>query len=290
MTRQTSCPFHVVNSFTREAFAGNPAGVVLLTDELDTALMQSIARQINLIETVFICGGDGTAIPFHFRYFTPQKELPIAGHPTIAALWSLQLQGHIRRRDRIAIQTGAGLITAWFNGDQIWVVQPEAKFTTVSAPIAAVADVFGLASTDFCLEPGLEVSDTGLGHLIVELQSLQALERARVLIEPLAALCQAYGAREAQLFTAQSIVSGCQLTTRNLCPREGAEDPACGSGNAALGAWLARHKRLNSGETIWIRQGDIVNRPAEIGVAQREDGHIAIGGYAKAMATGTLCW
>ena len=77
--------FFVVNSFAEKAFGGNPAAVFLDGEGLVEAVMQSIARQMNLIETVFVFRPDAKEKDLRFRYFTPLEELPVAGHPTIAA-------------------------------------------------------------------------------------------------------------------------------------------------------------------------------------------------------------
>ena len=81
--------FLVVNSFAEKPFGGNPAAVFIDAEDLDKPTMQFIAKQINLVETVFIFPSTEKNADFYFRYFTPAEEISIAGHPTIAAILEL---------------------------------------------------------------------------------------------------------------------------------------------------------------------------------------------------------
>lgn len=290
MSAQMRLPFTVINSFTRTAFAGNPAAVVMLTENLPDNMLQAVARQLNLVETVFIVPASAD-VDFHLRYFTPRQELPVAGHPTLAALRYLQMHGLLPNRE-VRIATGAGTIKAWLDGDIIWMHQMPAKFRPVPTPTVEIAAACGLHIDDFLNADKIEVSDAGLGHIIVEIASQDALQRAHLNIQKLAEVCALSDAREMQIFTKLHDTLSCQISTRNLCPREGEEDPACGNGNAALGAWLARHKRLAVGDMLWAEQGHGVNRPAQIGIRRLPDQDdilvITIGGYGKYMADGNV--
>ncbi len=100
--------------------------------------------------------------------------------------------------------------------------------------------MFGISADD--IEPDLPIRavDTGLGHIIVPLRSLEAIMRVQRKIEPLRRLCQSVGVRETQLFCFESLDKTSDAHTRNICPREGLEDPACGVGNGALAAYLSK--------------------------------------------------
>ena len=87
--------FYIVNAFTDKPFGGNPAGVFLNASGLSDQQMQAIAKQLNLVETVFITPLNAKEADFELRYFTPHKELPIAGHPTIAAWCALAYAGQV---------------------------------------------------------------------------------------------------------------------------------------------------------------------------------------------------
>ncbi|NJO22442.1 MAG: PhzF family phenazine biosynthesis protein [Sphingomonadales bacterium] len=75
--------FHTLDVFTTTRFGGNPLAVVLDADALDTAMMQTVAREFNLSETVFVMKPDNPAHSARVRIFTPAAEIPFAGHPTV---------------------------------------------------------------------------------------------------------------------------------------------------------------------------------------------------------------
>jgi trans-2,3-dihydro-3-hydroxyanthranilate isomerase len=282
-------PYRVVNAFGIAGipFSGNPAGVLMDADVLDDTTKQNIARQLNLVDTTFICKSD--MADFRFRYFTPQKELPVTGHPTIAALGVLLDRGVLAPNAKVQIETAGGDINAWLDDGRIWVSQPPARFRPVCCGAGEFADSIGLAADDIISSPAPEVSDVGLGHIIARIKDVETLRRARMDVGKLIQICTASGAREAQIFAVDAEGT---FHTRNLCPRTGEEDPACGNGNAALGAWMARHGRLEPGQRLSLSQGAAVNRPSCVHIERQADfgGQIsmAVGGIACLMAEGCL--
>lgn len=291
-----SYPFLVVNSFAERSFHGNPAAVFYDAAKLDEKLMQSIAKQMNLVETVFVHPATLFTADFYFRYFTPAEELPVAGHPTIAAVLALVQRNQTAKmkKDGFTIQTNSGVqkieISQNHYGPMIMMEQPSPRFLPIVTDRNEIADLFGLSENDLTSDLPVQPISTGLGHLIVPLKSLTALMRAQRKIEPLKNFCKSIGIREAQLFTFETLDSGKDLHTRNICPREGIEDPGCGVGNGALGAYLLEHYYKNQ-TTIQLtaEQGHIVDMPCVIRIlAHRENGtiHISIGGNGKVMIEG----
>jgi trans-2,3-dihydro-3-hydroxyanthranilate isomerase len=130
----------------------------------------------------------------------------------------------------------------------------------------------------------------GLGHLIVPMNSLEALMRATRHVSKLHDFCASLGLREAQLFCLETYRSGLDLHTRNICPREGREDPACGNGCGALGAYFARFDPARC--MIRAEQGDIVGMPSIIDIVidrrSDQDFQIWIGGSGVIMLEGRM--
>jgi trans-2,3-dihydro-3-hydroxyanthranilate isomerase len=290
--------FLVVNSFAETVFGGNPAAVFVKAEEIEPLLMQMIARQLNLVETVFILPPQGPDHDFYFRYFTPTEELPIAGHPTVAAILALIEE---RRIDSVSkkecrIKTGAGIkqirIDSNSHGPLVMMEQPAPEFLPVVSDWKSVANVFGLLEEDLLLDLPVQPVNTGLGHLIVPVKSLEALMRVERKIAPLKKLCGDLGIREAQIFAFQTHDPEKTLHTRNICPREGLEDPGCGVGNGALGAYLLKHHYLNKIDiALKAEQGLVVNMPCVIEIfASRiaDDIQVAVGGNGKIMIKGSF--
>ena len=285
---RTSIPFSVANAFSdgQQPFSGNPAGVVCGADDLSPETMQRIARQLNLVETTFVSQSD--VADFKFRYFTPRKELPITGHPTVAALWVLKSSIQLANRPDVTIETAGGTIDAIVEQETVWITQGAPVFRAMTDSPEAIATALGLGIEDLIASPAAMVVDAGLGHLVVEVTA-PALQKARMELSLLQELCAKNAASEAQIFSRDEDGT---VRTRNLCPRPGEEDPACGNGNAALGAFLSRHSLLHEGQTLVARQGDVVNRSSRILIRRLPDRNdlpdVIIGGSARIMVEGAI--
>lgn len=288
--------FFVVNSFTKKPFGGNPAGVFLDAEGLTTETMQKIAKQLNLVETVFVMPAKEKGADFELRYFMPEMELPIAGHPTIAAFTALEKQGRIdtHLKKSFFIQTKKGIQEIRGDGESgsstFIMEQPEAIFHGILEEREIVANLFGINPNDLQENLPIQSVDTGLGHLIVPVKNLSALFKVKRNTKALKELCEKYSAREAQLFTFKTYDRVMDLHTRNICPREGIEDPACGNGNGALGAYLLTHFYKDQQEIfLMAEQGNIVDMPSMIeihGIRELEKIKISIGGKGVVMIEG----
>lgn len=282
--------YSVVHAFTDESIGGNPAAVFHRSEGLDAEEMQRIARQLNFVETVFISPSEQAHIDRHLRFFAPSKELPVAGHPSVAAWASLAHDGEISPERSVFFQkTLAGVQQIEISKRNellvVFMQQEPPRFLNIETDRNLVTKVFGIDQTD--LNPNLPIQtvDTGLGHVIVPINDLNGLMKAVRNIEPLKEFCARLGAREAQLFCLEARNPDLDLHTRNLSPREGLEDPACGVGNGALGAYLARHHFGGQSETyLKAEQGHVVNMPSVVHIkamVAADNYKISIGGSAK---------
>lgn len=263
--------FVVVNAFADGPFGGNPAAVFTQATGLNDETMAAIARQLNLVEIVFVLPGQGGA-DFRLRYFTPHGEIPIAGHPTVAAWLALLHEGIVDMKLRRAYRQVnlAGQQDIFLEPDprgasMVTMQQPRPEFIDAELSADQVASTFGISVDDLVQDLPVKAVNTGLGHVIVPVRSLEGLMRVSRNIEPLKKLCAGVGMREAQLFCFEPYDKQHDLHTRNLCPREGLEDPACGQGNGALAAYLAKYKWPDK-STFSLRneQGTVVDMKSVI--------------------------
>ena len=287
--------FYVVNSFAEKSFGGNPAGVFIEAEGLNTKTMQSIAKQLNLVETVFVKTLKNQKADFEIRYFTPEKELPIAGHPTIAAFITLSKKNiiDVSKKEKYLFKNKKGIqqVTVKNRSNPIVIMEQEKPiFYKIIKNRKDVADIFGISVSDLHDSLPIQTVDTGLGHLIVPIKSLEALMRAKRNIKELKEFCAKYNASEAQLFSFETFDIKMNLHTRNICPREGIEDPGCGVGNGALGAYLLKHYFKNEQNiSLKAEQGNIVNMPCVIeiyGSKIKDNIRVSIGGKAIMMIEG----
>ena len=101
--------FSIINTFTDQAFRGNPAAVCLLTGEKESSWMQTITKEINIPTTAFICLINGE---YHLRWFTPSTEIPICGHGTLASSYFLWEKGFVDKENSITFHTKSGVLKA----------------------------------------------------------------------------------------------------------------------------------------------------------------------------------
>ncbi len=282
--------FHVYDVFTETPFTGNPLAIVEGADALTTAQMQTIARQFNLSETLFLQTADDPAHTARVRIFFPTAEIPFAGHPTIGC--ALHLAGETATR--ITLEEQAGLVPVTITRDA---TGTRAEFTAPKLPIrhadtpphAMIAEALGLTPHDVGPhDPG--VWEGGPAFLHVPVATLDALTRARPQEPAWSELMRAARVDSAHLYTA----SAAGYRARMFSPTAGIpEDPATGSASAILAAQLLANGALPEGTTtIPLEQGIEMGRPSDIRltavVTQGTLTDIRIAGRAVKIAEGTI--
>lgn len=260
--------YRLVDVFTTEAFGGNPLAVFPEADGLDDALMQTIARELNLSETTFVGPPTRPDCDFRVRIFTPREEVPMAGHPTLGTAFVLA-EDAARGRSRIVFEEGVGPIPVERreSGDGVlWrMTQPAPRFGA-RPDRRAVAAALGLAPDDLDPELPAEAAATGAPFLLVALRDLDALGRARAAGEAFDALN-----REAETGGVHAFVrTGPQeARARTFAPAFGIpEDPATGSAVGPLAGYLLRHGALAPGADglarLTVTQGIEMGRPSRL--------------------------
>ncbi|MED1412649.1 PhzF family phenazine biosynthesis protein [Bacillus paramycoides] len=288
--------FMVINSFSGENLTGNPAAVFFDPNGLDNNTLQNIAKQINLVETVFVYPSYNA--DFLFRYFTPNKEVSLAGHPTIAAFMALvnskKIDPSKKKTYQIETQNGIREVVIENVRNQVLVKmkQSSPKFISPIINKKTIANTFGINEADIAFNLPIQTIDLGVKYLVIAVNSLSALMSVKRDVQLLQELCENLGVREVQIFTFDTYGEDFDFHTRNLCPREGMEDPACGMGNAAVGAYLAKNY-YNEQKCIHLRaeQGTIVKMPCliELFISKKEkDIELYIGGTGKKVVEGTF--
>jgi trans-2,3-dihydro-3-hydroxyanthranilate isomerase len=154
-----------------------------------------------------------------------------------------------------------------------------------------VVQTLGITEEDLISNLPIQAVDSGLEHLIVPVKSLNSLMTIKREIESLQQLCNNLKVRGIQAFTFETYEDSSDLHTRNIWPKVGIEDPACGMGNAALGAYLAKNNYLNQEKDYMLaEQGMIVDMPSQIEIfvsKQSEEVEIFIGGTGKIVIEGS---
>jgi trans-2,3-dihydro-3-hydroxyanthranilate isomerase len=280
--------FHQVDVFAEHAYSGNALAVFPEPGDLARSQMQVIAREMNLSETTFVTGVSHDS--YSVRIFTPQEELPFAGHPTLGTAWCLFELGRLSG-DEIRQRSEAGATIVRREGDQMWFERsgragPDIEERDPDAT-RAIARAVGLEMSDIGLEarelgrPGRlrpAMSDAGLEQLMVPLRNLDSLGRCR----PNPELLSEVAPLGAYCFTA---AQAGRVRARGFFPSVGVpEDPGTGSAAAALGLFLA--DRLGDVK-LEVFQGIEIGRPSTINVSAVR-GSVSVGGHCSLVLKGSL--
>ena len=293
--------FYTLDVFTDTALAGNPLAVVIDAAGLDDAAMQRIAHEFNLSETVFVLPPANAVNTAAIRIFTPSRELPFAGHPTVG---TAVLLAHLLARDLLATQD-LRIVLEEKIGEVVCVARHRqgqamaAYFTLPRLPerlgeapaAAALAADLGLETADIGFRNHVpSLYGAGTSNLFVPVATLDAMARAK----PDRKLWGANGGPAAYLYCPQVARPGSDYHARMFAGGWGVyEDPATGSAAAAFaGVLMAFESHADSEHMFVIEQGFEMGRPSLISLGLQIEGgalHWAtIGGSAVIVGEGTL--
>lgn len=265
--------FITLDVFTGRRFAGNPLAVVLDGDGIDRAAMQTIAREFNHPETVFVLPAADAAHRAGLRIFTPASELPFAGHPTVGAAVALARVSGGRQPQRFVLEEKIGPVAclAQLSGAD----SGHAEFLLPSLPVsvgeapdvAAMAVALGLETADIATDtyPPSRWS-AGVAYTFVPVRSLSAIARAKPDLARFESVFGIQGPGMAFVICTETAEAGHHLHARMFAPGRGiAEDPATGSAVAAFAGLHVAHCRPGDGEhRLIIEQGYEMDRPSQI--------------------------
>lgn len=268
--------------FTAIGLFGNPVAVMLDGSGLGDAAMQRFANWTNLSETTFVLPSTVEGADYHLRIFTPQCELPFAGHPTLGSAHAMLEAGLTAPRGgKLVQQCGVGLVEISVPDD--WRVAglsfrlPPHKMSPAPEPERLIA-ALGVAPKDAPM-----VVDVGPHWVVIELASAAAVLALTPDLPSLAAYDRCHGTTGLTVFAGDEDGGA---TVRSFAPTDGiAEDPVCGSGNGAVAAYRLEHDAVNVGDGYTASQGSVIGRDGRIDVRYAADG-IHIGGRCFTVIEG----
>jgi PhzF family phenazine biosynthesis protein len=264
-----------VDSFTKERFKGNPAGVVYHADGLSEAQMQQIARELNNSETAFLLSPDGADCDGVIRYFTPKTEVPICGHATIAAMYVKAAEAGLNSavfRMRTMIGVLPFEITQTGNDCKVIMTQGKIELEPPFAGEIREKILTGLGLEPEALEARCPVQTVSTGHskVMIGIKSRQKLNLLSPKFGELAELSRIIHCNGYFVFTFESDSPDILTYGRMFAPAIGInEDPVTGNANGPLGAYLVHHGLVDTSNNEFSfkgRQGEAINRLGTIEV------------------------
>ena len=280
-----------MDAFSDRPFGGNGCAVVHQAADLDDQTCMAFVRETSLVECTFT--GPSKVADLRVRYFLASREIPFAGHPTIATAAALQARGWVPG-NRMTLETGAGIIPVEFTADGITMVQIAPQFGPQVAP-QAVAAVVGVSANDIIAPP--QIVSTGLPVCITVLRDIETLRRATLDVGRLAEFCASQGFADTDMMEPFLVTlngataQGDTFARLLLAPPSPPEDPFTGSATGAMAAYLWHHGLIEK-STFIAEQGRGMGRPGQarvsrIGSAEAITG-VALTGRAHVLMSGDL--
>ncbi|MCC6614803.1 MAG: PhzF family phenazine biosynthesis protein [Anaerolineae bacterium] len=292
----TPIPFYIVDVFTQQKYTGNQLAV-FRTGALSDAEMQAIALETHFSETTFILSDEARDGGYDVRIFTPEQELPFAGHPTLGTAYIIQQHLIGQPVERVTLNLAVGQIPVTFSyrdgqPDMLWMQQKAPQFgATVAAERLAVGLRLDVSDIDDRFP--IQVVSTGIAFLMVPLRSRAAVVKATVVKEVLGEILKQTKTEGALIFCPEPYSPDNTLNARALFAGllDSAEDPATGSANGCLAGYLSHHQYFG-GSTVDIRveQGYEIKRPSLLHLkASPQNGAIdvRVGGSVVSVAQGS---
>lgn len=294
--------YHLLDVFTNQPFGGNQLAVFADPPlDLPTSTMQLIAKEMNLSEVTFVYPPADHKNDFRVRIFTPARELPMAGHPTIGTAFLLAHLGMIDEKAKsrtLVFEEGIGPIqvTVERNEDGIpasaLMRQPIPQFLDIYEDREAIARMLSLHSEDLHPKAPPQVLDNGLPFLYVAVRSLDAIRKLSLRLDLWQQLLKGKPGENVFVTTTQTENPGSTAHSRMFAPALGvAEDPATGSASGPLGVYLLKYGLVDSREIV-SEQGIEMGRPSSINIKVDRQGdnftEVTVGGACVYMGHGTL--
>lgn len=288
-------PFYIVDVFALDKYTGNQLAVFLNAGDLSDAQMQRIAREMNYSETTFITANDLRNGGYDVRIFTPKKELPFAGHPTLGTAFIIQQALIQKNVEKVNLNLKVGQIPVSWEGEAgefLWMRQNPPTFGQAFSA-TTLAQILNLGIEEIDPQFPIQEVSTGIPFILVPLKTHASLKNCRLNREKYFELVKQTEAKEILIFCPQTYSPENQLSARVFAEYLGIpEDPATGSANGCLAGYLVQHHYFGSDSiNVRVEQGYEIDRPSLLLLsAKRENDSIEVnvGGRVEMIAKGEL--
>ena len=275
-----------VNAFTEEVDGGNPAGVALDSPELTDKQMAFISKKLKVSETAFIYPSKNA--DFKNIFFTPEVEVDLCGHATIASFFTMAKLGRIKGDKKITVtqETKAGVLPVDidFSDDgvveRVMMHQSKPILKDIFLDISEIADSLRISPDEIDDSLPKQIVSTGLFTLPICIKSFDILKNITPDFEQIKQICTKMGVGSFHVFTFDTIEPTSVYHARNFPPLYGVnEDPVTGTANGAVCSYLFKNNIVDGNKFI-CEQGDIIGRPGRVFVEIDRD-EVKVGGKAK---------
>ena len=285
--------FYIVDVFGNNKFSGNQLAVVILKQPIDKTLMQQIANEFHFSETTFITLSESTHTTFKVNIFTPQVEVPFAGHPTLGTAFVIRNEILKNNISEVILKLEIGEVPVKFNDESNlqWMKQIEPVFGKKhNAEI--ISEIINTPLHLIDLRFPIQNVSTGIEFVLIPLKTLDSIKKTSTNLPKF----KEYFKDEPKplfLFCPEVYETGNSINSRMFADVFGIpEDPATGSANGCLAAYLTNYQYFGSDEIdISVEQGYEINRKSILYIQskkEKNDYKIRVGGKVIKIAQGEL--
>jgi trans-2,3-dihydro-3-hydroxyanthranilate isomerase len=288
--------FYIVDVFAEKKYSGNQLAVFRSVKELHEKEMQQIAKEMNFSETTFIMSEEKQAGGYPVRIFTPQTEVPFAGHPTLGTAHIIQKEIVKEPTNTIVLNLKIGQIPVIFDTDKcsdiLWMRQLEPVFgDTYDAEL--ISKILSLSPNEIDDRFPIQNVSTGLPTVIVPVKNLKSVKRANVVNSKYLDFTANINAKTLLIFCSETYNEQNDLNVRFFAGRYGIpEDPATGSGNGCLAGYLVNYRYFGKEKiNLKVEQGCELGRPSLLLLKSEKKQKtivVDVGGKVKTVAKGAL--
>jgi len=277
-----------VNAFTDSVDGGNPAGVLLNSPDLTDKQMAYISKMLKVSETAFVF--PSTKADFNVRFFTPEFEVDLCGHATIATFFTMALEDFFPEKinKTVTQETKAGIlpINIDFTEDgsigRVMMTQGKSILKDIHLDILKIADSLKISKEKIDDSLPKQIVSTGLFTLPICIKSLDVLKKIKPDFVKIKKICNELSVGSFHLFTFETIEHASVYHARNFAPVYGVnEDPVTGTANGAVCFYLLKN-RIVQENNLLCEQGDIIGRSGRVFVEINKD-TVKVGGRAKVV-------
>ena len=284
--------YSIVDVFSNGKYTGNQLAVFKNAGNVPDNEMQQIAKEINFSETTFILSDSKIDGGYDVRIFTPNEEVPFAGHPTLGTAYIIQNEVLDEPLENIILNFKGGQITVSFNNQEelIWMKQNEPTFGRILDE-NKISEVLNIHKENIDDRFPIQEVSTGLPVIVVPLKSLDAVKKVKVNREKYFELIEHTEAKAIMVFSPETYNSKNDLNVRDFADFYGIpEDAATGSSNGCLASYLVKYRYFEKGEiNVRVEQGYEIGRPSLLFLKAGDDTgkiNVHVGGKVVKIAQG----
>lgn len=249
---------YILNAFTKDGEGGNPAGIVLDADSLSENEMQTIAANLGFSETAFVQKSENA--DFKVRFFTPNMEVDLCGHATIATFYLLLEKGIIKQGEYTQ-ETKAGKLKIKIQDKNVLMNQTLPIYSE-KLEKKEIAESLNINEKDFSDVSPIQIVSTGLRDILIPIKKLEVLEKINPNFEKITEISKQHNCVGFHIFNLESKGTA---RVRNFGPLYGIpEESATGTSNGALACYLFEYKLIDNFDNLIFEQGYSMNKPSEI--------------------------